>query len=173
MRLATTKGEKNVSELVTRVFDIKGPGAKARAKEAEAALLEANPHLANVANLPEGTVIVLPEAADVKPAEEARPLETSARNVLTELAQNIGNLRAVLESSVNSQAQEARDALELLKSPELLRAVERSPSLKERLPKSAEEATARLRDAEALRTFQQQLVSQFEKDLTQLLKALG
>ena len=41
MRFAVSKGETNVAELTTRLFDIKGQGAAATAKRTEAALLAA------------------------------------------------------------------------------------------------------------------------------------
>ena len=51
MQFAVTKGENELSELVSRLFNIKGRSAEATMKNAEAALLKANPHLTNILSL--------------------------------------------------------------------------------------------------------------------------
>jgi len=52
MKFAVSKGEKELSELTARIFDIKGRGAAETAKKAEAALLKANPHIADLTKIP-------------------------------------------------------------------------------------------------------------------------
>ena len=48
MKFAVSKGETELSELTARIFDIKGRGAAETARKAEAALLKANPHIADL-----------------------------------------------------------------------------------------------------------------------------
>ena len=53
MKFAVSKGEKELSELTARIFEIKGRGAAETAKKAEAALLKANPHITDLTKIPE------------------------------------------------------------------------------------------------------------------------
>ena len=69
MKFAVSKGEKELSELTARIFDIKGRGAAEAAKKAEAALLKANPHIADLTKIPEGTLIVIPDLTDNPPVK--------------------------------------------------------------------------------------------------------
>src|ERR1041385_418843 len=59
MKIATTGGESNIQQLAQRLF---GDTAKTRPDIVER-LLDANPHLADLSNLPPGTVVVVPQVA--------------------------------------------------------------------------------------------------------------
>ena len=172
MRFAMLKGERNLSDLVGRLFQIKGPRAKALAREAEAALLRDNPHLRHLRTVPEGTVIVVPDVADVNPAEEARPVGDVAGEMIGKVRRALDAFRPALEASITRQTEEATKTLELLKSEELVALARKEPALKERLPKIAEEATARLKEAKALKTVHEQALAQIQRDLDDLIKRL-
>jgi hypothetical protein len=62
MRLVLFNGEKDINDLVARVFNIQGTDAKSAAK-AKAALLKANPQLSNLSKISPGTVITVPDNA--------------------------------------------------------------------------------------------------------------
>ena len=95
MKFAVSKGETELSELTARIFDIKGRGAAEAAKKAEAALLKANPHIADLTKIPEGTLIVIPDLTDnppVKGTQTAAPggdLEEPLKLSLKELKTRI------------------------------------------------------------------------------------
>ena len=78
MKFAVSKGEKELSELTARIFDIKGRGAAEAAKKAEAALLKANPHITDLTKIPEGTLIVIPDLTDTPPVKGTQTAAPSA-----------------------------------------------------------------------------------------------
>jgi len=172
MRFATYKGERSLSDLVGRLFEIKGPRTEALAKEAEAALLRANPHLRDLKKLPEGTVILVPEVPDVKPTDEARHIAASAGELLEEVRQGLKKARATLAASATRHGEQARRTLRLLKSRQVTTLAAKTPAVRARLPQIAEAANARLKEAEALKKFQEQALPQLDKDLADLAKRL-
>jgi len=173
MRVATLRGEESVADLARRLFRISGPGAEARAREAEAALLRANPHLRELARAPEGTVIVVPEVPGTNPTEESQPVGLAGTEMMAEVRRAIGDMRRALQTSATRQADEARGTLELLESHELRTAAERDPALTERLPAIAESARARLEEARALQALQEQALAQLDRDLEDLRTRLA
>jgi hypothetical protein len=138
MRFAVSKGETNVAELTTRLFDIKGQGAAETAKRTEAALLAANPHLTHLTRVPPGTLIMIPDLPD-SPAVRApqtagiRPeLDDHLKIAVKESTDVIGRSAGVGEAAVTA-------TLDALKDRELKDFAAQSPELKgqlERLPRS-------------------------------------
>src|SRR5262252_7774997 len=63
MRFVIFKGEKNVNELVSRIFDLGGRATPAAAKQAADALLKANPQLKDPLKIPVGSPIAVPDNA--------------------------------------------------------------------------------------------------------------
>jgi len=60
MPFSIFKGEKSLSDLVFRLFDIKGPSAQSEVQQASDALLRANPQLKDLSKIPVGTLIAIP-----------------------------------------------------------------------------------------------------------------
>lgn len=172
MRFATLKGERSVSELAGRLFRLRGPGMGARAREVETALVRANPQLRDLERLPEGVMIVVPEIADVEPAEEARPVDVGASAVVGEVRRVLGDVRTALGAAAANHAAEATETLNLLKSRELKALAGTTPGLSERLPRIADAAHERLKEAKATQAFQEQALAQLERDLDDLMKRL-
>lgn len=170
MRFATLQGEQNLADVVGRLFQIKGRRAKTLAKEAEVALLRANPHLHDLKKVPEGTLIIVPEVAGLKLAEEIRPVEAAAGEMVQEVSRELGTIRAALEAAATRHTAEANNTLQLLKSRELRALARRVPAVQERLPKITTEANARLEEAKALKIFQEQTLAQLDKDLKDLVQ---
>src|SRR5215212_2123507 len=113
MRFARVqKGDASVSDLVSRLYDIRGPKSKERAEEAEAALLRANPNLKGGKRPDEGAVIIVPDVAAVKSSAEFQPLESFMGDMLAQVSKAIGGMRARLEASDDQRAEEAKQALE-------------------------------------------------------------
>lgn len=63
MRFVMFKGEKSVTDLANRLFNIQGRGSQAAIKQAADALLKANPQLKNIGKLPPGSLIAVPDTA--------------------------------------------------------------------------------------------------------------
>lgn len=172
MRFATLKGERDLSDLVGRLFVTRGRRARAVADEAEAALLRANPQLRDLASLPAGATIIVPQVADTKHTDEAWPAEGPAGEIVEEARRAVAGLRTILETSATHQREEARDALRLLKSRELKGLVKGIPGLRGRLPEATEAAKRRLQEADALDAFLTQALAQLDEDLEELVRRL-
>jgi hypothetical protein len=97
MQIARTQNEKSVAEIVAKVYDLKPDDARAAA--AGKALLAANPQLNDIAKLPAGTPVVVPEIAGISAKSSATvdPRGAVWLNVLGKLvdsAQQASNAQA-------------------------------------------------------------------------------
>ena len=63
MSYAIYKGEKNMSELVSRLFGLQGKGTQSAIKQAADALLKTNPQLKDFSKVAVGSVIAVPGTA--------------------------------------------------------------------------------------------------------------
>jgi hypothetical protein len=154
MRLATYQGESDLKTLVKRLFRSRGPEPEAFEKEAEAALLRANPQLRDLKELPKGVAIMVPEVRGIKPTAEVRMPGDWADKLLAEVRQE----------------EAANQTLELLKSKEMKELAKSSPAWQERFRKIADAARARIKKAQAEKESQEKLVAQMEKDLDEVSK---
>jgi len=170
MRLATYQGEQDLTRLVRRLFKITGRGTRTLAQRAEAALLQANPHLHDLTAVSAGTLIVVPEVADINPAEETQPVEAAVGEMVEEARHALVGVRAGLDTSATHLAREATQTLKLLQSKEVEELAKQVPEVKKYLPQITEAANARLKEAEVLKAFQKQELSQLDNDLLDLAK---
>jgi hypothetical protein len=167
MKFAVSKGEKDVAEITTRLFDIKGKGAAETAKRTQAALLAANPHLTDLSKVPAGTIIVIPDLPDnpsVRAPQTAgvgTELDSHLKIAVKESADVIGRSMVTSETAVNA-------TLEALKNRELRDFAAQTPELKEQLDRIAEAAKASLKDAKAAATLEKEALAQLEEALGKL-----
>src|SRR5215831_7628562 len=63
MRFAIFKGERNVTDLASRLFRVQSRGAQAAIKQAADALLQANPQLKDLNKVLVGSLIAIPDTA--------------------------------------------------------------------------------------------------------------
>lgn len=167
MRFAVSKGETNVAELTTRLFDIKGQGAAATAKRTEAALLAANPHLTNLTRVPPGTLIMIPDLPD-SPAVRApqtagiRPeLDDHLKIAVKESTDVIGRSAGVGEAAVAA-------TLDALKDRELKDFAGQSRELRGQLDKIAEISKADLKEIKAAASAEKDAIAQLQEALSKL-----
>jgi len=170
MRVAIGLGERNPTELISRLFDIKPAKDDAAIKEAQAALLRANPHLDFKNGVPEGALIIVPEIVGITPTEEAKPVGSDTGEMVTEVRLALGGLGTKLHASAVRHEQEANATLQLLKSSEVKTAIERSPESKARGSAIADQAKAKREEAKNLQMFKDQVLTQLENDLKDLAK---
>jgi Phage Tail Protein X len=162
MKFITTKSETSLADLTHHVFDIKG-SKSAAAKEAQAILREANPHLADLTKLPAGTLVIVPDAPGVN-ASASQSL-TVSQEVVAQLKQALVDAKAVLEQSVTSETREIETSVSLARSRDLIALAKQAPELQQRLPQIAEQAKLQLKQIEATKAVQLQGLAQLEKDL--------
>jgi hypothetical protein len=170
MRLATIKGERELSDLVARLYHLESPEARALAEEA---LLKANPHLADLRTLREGTPLLVPHVPGVRAVPEGGPLAAGALDLAEQLRRALDQTRTALDAAGDAAVREAKVAVELLKSREVKALAEKFPEVKDRLGSAAEEAKARQRDAEQSAKLRKQVFTRLRKQLDALAKRLS
>ena len=164
MKFVTTKTETSLAELGREVFEIKGARAAMASKNAQAALREANPHIADLKKVPAGTLVVVPDVPGIKTAAAQSPGEVSAE-MISRLKSALGAAKRVLEKSAESQLQDAEATASLAKDRELMALAKQTPELKERLSQIAEQAKRQSKEVADDKKEQIEALGQLEKDL--------
>jgi uncharacterized protein YdcH (DUF465 family) len=167
MKFVTIKSETNLADLSREVFEIKGAKAAAAAKRAQAALREANPHLADVKKVPAGTLVIVPDVPGTKEAPAQSVGDVSAE-MISRLRSALAAAKKVIEESADSQLRDAEATLSLAKDRELSRLAKQTPELKERMVRVIEEAKKQSSEVAEDKKAQIQGLAQLEKDLASL-----
>ena len=167
MRFIKAKTATNVADLTRRVFEIKGRNVAERTKQAQAALLQANPHLRDAKKVPAGTLVFVPELPGVTPLAPPAALSVSP-DVVAHLKQAVAGAKAVLERAAAAEAETSTTTLELVKSLGQMGAVKQAPDLQSRLPEIAKLAKTRATEAATLAAAQAQALSSLAADLDNL-----
>jgi hypothetical protein len=169
MNFAASKGERNLSDLARRLFDIKGPRAAELTKQAQAALLRANPHLQDLAKVPEGTLIVVPDVPGVQPVATG-PMSAVSSQVVSQLRQALAGASAAIQRSVSAEKQAADTIANIVSSSDFKGLVKQQPDLKGHISEIVADTKARLKDAEALSASQTKSLKELEQALSELFK---
>jgi len=168
MQFAVSKGEANVAELTRRLFDIKGQGAAETTRRTEAALLAANPHLADLTKIPAGTIVVIPDlpgspvvrapqTAGISPT-----LDDQVKIAVKVSTDVVGRSVGIREAAVNA-------TLEALKDRDLKEFAAQSPEIKAQLDKIAESSKADLKESKAASAAAKDAIAQLEQALGKLI----
>jgi hypothetical protein len=167
MKITTYNGERNLTDLAHRLFEIKGAGAKTRTQEIEAALLAANPHLSDLKQVAEGTPIVIPSFE-----VEATPKESgsTAATLIRQIREQLDGLGKSLNDSVKQRAKELAATKEIMKDRDFKRLIKSTPGTAERLKQIAGNASDELEKLDQLKENQEKGMSQLEKDLDTFIK---
>ena len=167
MKFITTKNETSLADLSREVFEIKGAKAARAAKSAHAALRDANPHLADLKNLPAGTLVLVPDLPGIKEAP-AQSVGNVSGEMLKHLKQALAGAKTMIEKSAASQLESADATVSLSKDRELAALAKQTPELKERLARIVEQAKAQAKEVADNKKAQIQAIGQLEKDLASL-----
>jgi hypothetical protein len=167
MKITIVQNKSTLTELTHQWFEVKGAGAKARAKEIEASLLAANPHLADLKNIPAGTPIVVP-AIDV----EARLKESAstAPALIQRVRAQLDGVHKSLEEMRASEVAGLKQTRAILKKKDFKAAAGKTAAVKKRLTKVESGATERLKKLEQLKKSQQTGIDQLGKDLDDFIQ---
>jgi hypothetical protein len=135
MSFAIFKGETSIKDLVTRLFGLQGKNAQAKADQAAAALLQANPQLNNISTIPVGSILKIPPTAPpLKPAEQG-VVPAASRAAAAQQAQNLLNSLNQRLADLDARAAASATALlEAAQSQQTQQAVEKNALAKEDLP---------------------------------------
>jgi hypothetical protein len=125
MPLATARisRERTLSTLVRNLFVIEGPDAADQARRAEAALLRANPHLADRENFAAGTVVAIPSDIRLKRTERVAVRTEGIGGLLSESAERLDLLIALARDRLKAEATEAKAYLAQIDDDKFRRAV--------------------------------------------------
>ncbi len=151
MPLATARisRERTLATLVRNLFVIDGPDAADKARRAEAALLRANPHLADRENFAAGTVVAVPSDIGLKRTERVAARTEGLAGLLSESAERLDLLLALARDRLKAEATDAKDYLARIDDTRFRRAVtSQSPEGEKLLAQAREAQTARVQAVE-------------------------
>jgi hypothetical protein len=174
MRFATTKGEKTIRELATRLYAFEGEPSAATLRKAERALMDANPFLRKPADVAEGVVLAVPGLERAEPSEEARSLGSVVGATATGVLE--GTLAAAAESferSLKEEREEVDSSLATLRSRELKKVARADEEADRALRQATDAAKSRVAELDALDRYKSEAFAQLGEDLKALLLALG
>ena len=84
MRIAYTRAGEPVEELAARVYRFEGKPSATALRSAGKALRDANPYLRKLSEVPEGTIVVVPELENARPAGRTDALEAATGELVVE-----------------------------------------------------------------------------------------
>jgi hypothetical protein len=172
MRLAIFEGETSVDDLAARLFRLSAGDAESR-QRAGAALIEANPHLADLERVPSGSIVVVPDTAHVMNAREAiQPTARAAADLARAVAAHATAFTAGLAEVVAEAAAETDATLKLLNDGAVKAAAEADPALEQHLARLEAKAKAARRDVEDRTKTLQAAMAQMQNDIAQFLQPL-
>jgi hypothetical protein len=181
MRVTIYQGEKTVTDLVTRLFQVPQASRLSRllslssgetqalVQKAEAALRQANPALSDLEHLPPGTVLVIPTVEGLQPTADVVRLNAAERARLKALGQNLQDAWHALDANLRKQVEQARAAVQALAS-DAVTPLLRFPQFKANLEAMRQDAKASLAAAEQLLAIQGTVGNQLVKDIVDLEK---
>jgi hypothetical protein len=174
MQFAVTKGEQTLAELAERVYEFEGTPSATALREAQRALVAANPFLRKPAEVAEGTVLAVPALGRAAPSAETQPLAAVAGRATA------GALQAALAGAVESVGRvltEGRvavdDSLAMLRSREVKQLARDDPAATEGLRRTTEAAKSRAAELDELERYQGEAFAQLDEDMKALVEALG
>ena len=171
MTFAIFKGEKTIKDLVARLFQIEGPTANRKAKQAEDSLVAANPQLANLQNVPVGSKIVVPSTPlPVNTAEVSTSAVAATSVQVSRIGLTLENLKAAVPSTLSAVTTNANAALALTQRPEVQAAAAKDPALAQRLTDAANQAKQTLQTANARQQQLLQAVTAMQQQLAKFSK---
>ncbi len=127
MAITIYRGEKTVGDIADKMFE----RLTTRQKEAvEAALLKANPRLADPTKLARGTILKMPDIPELRP-KTSRALENPDTLLAKHVAQALDGLGKRLDARSTLAVDDVRQQAALLRSAALKRALTETPALQE------------------------------------------
>jgi hypothetical protein len=167
MKFVTIKTETSLADLGREVFEIKGAKAATAAKSAQAALREANPHIADLKKVPAGTLVIVPDV----PGTKAAPVESVgdvSGEMISRLRSALAAAKRVIERSAAAQLEDTEASAALAKDRDLVALAKQTPELKERLSEMVEQAKTQAKQVADDKKAHMEALLQLEKDLATL-----
>jgi len=169
MAIITVRTEKNLDQLLDKVYIGLKPSEKKRVQEA---VLKENPHLKDAGNFKPGTLIVLPDrGGEIKPANTQ---DAKAAEGVEHLAAEIKEYAPVLKRELESARDELELSVKTFKSAALKKLLDGLGAEDAALVKSFESALKEdlTTNKDDLNSLAKEL-EELQGDLAQLLKRIG
>jgi hypothetical protein len=175
VHLATTSHAESLELLAARVYDLGEQPSSDAAAAAAKALVEANPFLRQIDDVPAGTVIDVPPLDGATPAAGATRSEqaTAASAVADRIGAAAALAQRQLLADIEAELEDARATVKLGDSDKMRQLKRETAGLEEALPQTVAAAEARVGAAEELRERQRDVFAQIARDLGELSKAFG
>jgi hypothetical protein len=167
MSFAFFKGETSIGELVSRLYHDAFPTPAAK-QQAGDALVQANPQLADLAQVTPGTKIVVPATptAQVNPAEVVGAVTSRiATPTAIQLSQHLQTMQTSVPAAATAAVASANATLQLAQTPEVQSAAANDPALAARLATITQQANASIQSAQTLQAEFLKAVSVFQTRL--------
>ena len=127
----------------------------------------ANPQLGDLAKLPAGTLVIVPDAPGVK-AVPMQSLTGVSADVIAQLQQVLAGAETVLNQGVATQTQAAESSLSLVKNRAVINLVKQTSDLQPRLSQIADQTKIQIKQMDSEKIAQLQGLTQLIKDLGSL-----
>jgi hypothetical protein len=171
MQIALTRSGETLEQLATRVYALKNPTAS-QLKTATAALSDANPFLRKPDDVPEGTVLAVPQQDGLEGGDAPAPVVGGV--AADQLRGAIALAQQQLSASLDAEIASGKTSAKIARSRVLKSAASDQATLSDdTLPLLAGNAEQRVSDAQSLRTYQKGVFTQIGTDLDAMLAALG
>ncbi len=103
--------ERTLATLTRNLFVIEGPDAPEKQRLAEAALLRANPQLADRDAFQSGTVVLIPADIGLSRTDRVTTREEGPGGLLGEYEERLAQMRAIVQQELKAEATAARQYL--------------------------------------------------------------
>lgn len=174
MQVALTIENETLQDLVSRVYAFDGAPSQDALGSAQQALLDANPYLDDLGDVPPGTVFAVPPTDGAQPSADTQDAGPTLGTISVQQLRGAVALTAQqLLDDLDAEIADARSAATQAKPGALKDVAGGVASFKEQLQQVAQAATARGQRAQALQRYQKQAFAQIDKDLAALATAFG
>jgi hypothetical protein len=119
MQFMTLERDLKVSTVAARAYDLEGARAGDARKRAEAALLQANPHVADLSVIPKGTTLVVPDVTGLARNRDSARADAPDLPLVAELRRGLDELSDQLMAAAKQDLERVAETQRNLKSREL------------------------------------------------------
>jgi hypothetical protein len=174
MRFTATRSSESLDDLVTRAYAFERKPRSADLRAARRALVDANPFLKRLDDVPPETVVSVPPIEEAEPAGETTevgPLAVTA--MLARLRSGVEALAASLEADLEREVTASRETISLAGSAEVKRLAGSDPAVAGEARETRKAVEARIGEAQALEEYRRAAFAQVERDADELLAAFS
>jgi phage tail protein X len=174
MQFTSITHDESLDDLVARTYDLGAAPSKALLGRARAALIQANPFLQNLGDVPEGTMVAIPDLPTAAASAETVAPEQAAIGIGTD---QFGGAVALAASDLMAElagaAEQASGSLQALKSSEIKKLARGNEQLSAALPELMQAASARIDAGRGIQEYSKAAFAEMEADLAALRGAFG